>query len=116
MPEHDEQVVAGVRQRWAIPAAGFILFVGGADPRKNHRVFLQAVARSGSQLGGRALVLAGDCGTSAGKLPGNRAGARVRSRTSGVPGVSTAKISVGLYSCAICLSFLHCMRDSACRS
>ncbi|MEP7152954.1 MAG: glycosyltransferase family 1 protein [Nitrospira sp.] len=60
VPEHDEQVMADVRQRWAIPAAGFILFVGGADPRKNHRVFLQAVARSRSQLGGRALVLVGD--------------------------------------------------------
>ncbi len=60
VPEHDEQVVADVRQRWAIPAAGFILFVGGADPRKNHRVFLQAVARSRSQLGGRAIVLVGD--------------------------------------------------------
>ncbi|MGZ8394691.1 MAG: glycosyltransferase family 4 protein [Nitrospira sp.] len=60
VPEHDEQVVADVRQRWAIPAAGFILFVGGADPRKNHRVFLQAVARSRSHLGGRAIVLVGD--------------------------------------------------------
>ena len=60
VPEHDERVAAGVRQRWAIPAAGFILFVGGADPRKNHRGFLQAVARSRSQLGGRAIVLVGD--------------------------------------------------------
>ena len=49
-----------LRARWAIPTAGFILFVGGADPRKNHRVFLQAVAQSRSQLGGRAVVLVGD--------------------------------------------------------
>lgn len=59
-PVLDEQAMTASMQRWAIPSAGFILFVGGADPRKNHRVFLQAVARSRSQLGGRAIVLVGD--------------------------------------------------------
>ncbi len=59
-PLCSEQVRAELRERWAIPAAGFILFVGGADPRKNHAGFLQAVARSRSQLGGRAIVLVGD--------------------------------------------------------
>ncbi|WHZ15608.1 MAG: Glycosyltransferase [Nitrospira sp.] len=60
VPEQDGQVMAELRQRWAIPAGGFILFVGGADPRKNHRVFLQAVAQVRSQLGGRAILLVGD--------------------------------------------------------
>ncbi|MBA2486246.1 MAG: glycosyltransferase family 4 protein [Nitrospira sp.] len=59
-PVHDDQVMAGLRERWAIPAAGFILFVGGADPRKNHDVFLQAVANVRPQLGGRVIILAGD--------------------------------------------------------
>ncbi len=59
-PLANEEVRAEVCARWAIPAAGFILFVGGADPRKNHRGFLQAVARSRSQLGGRAILLVGD--------------------------------------------------------
>ena len=59
-PVRSEQAMAGLRDRWAIPAAGFILFVGGADPRKNHRVFLQAVAKVRPQLGGRVIVLAGD--------------------------------------------------------
>lgn len=59
-PGQDEQEVADLRRRWAIPPAGFILFVGGADPRKNHRVFLQAVAQSRSQLGERVIVLVGD--------------------------------------------------------
>jgi glycosyltransferase involved in cell wall biosynthesis len=56
----DNRDVADLRRRWAIPAAGFILFVGGADPRKNHRVFLQAVTQLRSQLGGRVIVLVGD--------------------------------------------------------
>ena len=60
VPVRDEQVLAELRARWAIPSAGFILFVGGADPRKNHRVFLEAVAQSRSRLGGRAIVLVGD--------------------------------------------------------
>lgn len=59
-PGCDEQEVAELRRRWAIPPAGFILFVGGADPRKNHRLFLQAVAQSRSQLGERVMVLVGD--------------------------------------------------------
>lgn len=59
-PEHNDQHVAELRRRWAIPTAGFILFVGGADPRKNHRVFLQAVAQLRSQLGERVMVLVGD--------------------------------------------------------
>ncbi|HVG02757.1 MAG TPA: glycosyltransferase family 1 protein [Nitrospira sp.] len=59
-PRQDQQEVFDLRRRWAIPKAGYILFVGGADPRKNHRVFLQAVAQSRSELGGRAILLVGD--------------------------------------------------------
>jgi Glycosyltransferase len=59
-PVGSESATAELRERWAIPEAGFILFVGGADPRKNHRIFLQAVAQSRQQLGGRAIVLVGD--------------------------------------------------------
>ncbi|HNV25359.1 MAG TPA: glycosyltransferase family 1 protein [Nitrospira sp.] len=59
-PLCNDQIRAEVRTRWSIPPAGFILFVGGADPRKNHVGFLQAVASCRSQLGGRAIVLVGD--------------------------------------------------------
>jgi glycosyltransferase involved in cell wall biosynthesis len=59
-PLGNEQIRAELRKRWSIPSAGFILFVGGADPRKNHVGFLQAVAKCRSQLEGRAIVLVGD--------------------------------------------------------
>jgi glycosyltransferase involved in cell wall biosynthesis len=59
-PVQEEQVRAELHERWSIPSAGFILFVGGADPRKNHRVFLEAVANLHRQLEGRAVVLVGD--------------------------------------------------------
>lgn len=59
-PLRQAEVRAELFHRWDIPAAGFILFVGGADPRKNHAVFLQAVAKVRAQLGGRAVLLVGD--------------------------------------------------------
>lgn len=49
-----------LRERLGIGAQGFVLFVGGADPRKNHRGFLEAVALMRPQLGGRQVVLIGD--------------------------------------------------------
>jgi glycosyltransferase involved in cell wall biosynthesis len=38
----------------------FLLFVGGADPRKNHRVLLAAYSRRPKQLGRHRVVLVGD--------------------------------------------------------
>jgi glycosyltransferase involved in cell wall biosynthesis len=59
-PGHDQQPVSDLHRRWAIPPAGYILFVGGADPRKNHQVFLKAVAQWRSKLEGRVILLVGD--------------------------------------------------------
>lgn len=55
-----DEIKTEVRARWSLPLAGYLLFVGGADPRKNHVGFLQAVARCRAQLEGRAIVLVGD--------------------------------------------------------
>jgi len=59
-PVRDEALCAEVRRRLELPEAGFLLFVGGADPRKNHRGFLQAVARCRDKLNDRVVVLVGD--------------------------------------------------------
>jgi glycosyltransferase involved in cell wall biosynthesis len=59
-PVKDDQSMACLRDKLNIPKAGFVLFVGGADPRKNHRVFLQAVSLAMPALRGRAVILAGD--------------------------------------------------------
>lgn len=56
----DDAAMAQLRHRLQLPAGGFVLFVGGADPRKNHRTFLRAAAQQESKLGGRTLVLVGD--------------------------------------------------------
>jgi glycosyltransferase involved in cell wall biosynthesis len=59
-PVKDDHEMALMRRSLAIPDAGFILFVGGADPRKNHRTFLQGLSQCVPALRGRAVVLVGD--------------------------------------------------------
>lgn len=59
-PVRDADAMQRLRQQLQLPAGGFVLFVGGADPRKNHRTFLQAAAQQAKQLGDRTLVLVGD--------------------------------------------------------
>ena len=59
-PVIDDQAMARLGGKLELPKAGFILFVGGADPRKNHRTFLQAVSLCVPALQGRAVVLVGD--------------------------------------------------------
>lgn len=59
-PASDGNALSEIRQRFSIQGERFILFVGGADPRKNHRTFLAACARKVKQLEGCSLVLVGD--------------------------------------------------------
>jgi glycosyltransferase involved in cell wall biosynthesis len=59
-PVTDDGTMQALRRSIGIPDAGFLLFVGGADPRKNHRTFLEAVDRCLPSLGDRAVVLVGD--------------------------------------------------------
>ena len=58
-PRRDDQAMAKLRQRLGLAAERYVLFVGGADPRKNHRLFLEAAAQQRTRLGARALVLVG---------------------------------------------------------
>jgi glycosyltransferase involved in cell wall biosynthesis len=45
-PERDDQKFQELQSRLHIPARPFVLFVGGAEPRKNHSVLFNAFARS----------------------------------------------------------------------
>jgi glycosyltransferase involved in cell wall biosynthesis len=58
-PCHDAEGFASLKRRIGLTEDEFILFVGGADPRKNHRILLEAASLIPSQLSGRKLVLAG---------------------------------------------------------
>ncbi|MGH7255735.1 MAG: glycosyltransferase family 4 protein, partial [Nitrospirales bacterium] len=49
-----------LRNRLGIPTDRFILFVGGADPRKNHRTLVKAYAERAAALKECSLVLVGD--------------------------------------------------------
>ena len=59
VPSRDEAAMAVVRKRLGLTSDRYILFVGGADPRKNHRVFLEASSRVRDRLEDRQLLLVG---------------------------------------------------------
>lgn len=59
-PVGDEPGLADLRARFAIPTERYLLFVGGADPRKNHQTLLRAYARLSDLLPAHSLVLVGD--------------------------------------------------------
>ena len=58
-PRQDESAMAELRKRIGLKAARYVLFIGGADPRKNHQTFLEAAERVRKKLGPRMLVLVG---------------------------------------------------------
>ncbi len=59
-PNQDPEAFADLRQRLEIPEQRFILFVGGANPRKNHRALLRAYTRRLPRLERYGLVMVGD--------------------------------------------------------
>ncbi len=59
-PSRDPRAVEDLRRRIGFTADKFILFIGGADPRKNHATLVEAFAGRAKQLKSHALVLVGD--------------------------------------------------------
>ncbi len=59
-PDNDETRWVDARARLGLPDRPFILFVGGAEPRKNHRVLFKAFAQCPSLLKECSLVVVGD--------------------------------------------------------
>jgi glycosyltransferase involved in cell wall biosynthesis len=59
-PTPDPRALSELTRRLAVPTEHFLLFVGGADPRKNHGTFLQAFARCVARLPGHSVILVGD--------------------------------------------------------
>jgi glycosyltransferase involved in cell wall biosynthesis len=59
-PERDDQKLQEVQARLHIPFRPFVLFVGGAEPRKNHTVVFNAFARSPQLAKSLSLVAIGE--------------------------------------------------------
>jgi len=59
-PSRDPAEFADLRRRIGLSDAPFILFVGGADPRKNHQAVVRAFAKRADELNRVSLVLIGD--------------------------------------------------------
>ncbi|HSQ92557.1 MAG TPA: glycosyltransferase family 1 protein [Nitrospiraceae bacterium] len=58
-PCRDDQAMAELRKRIGLTSEHYVLFIGGADPRKNHQIFLEAAEMVRKKLGSRMLVLVG---------------------------------------------------------
>jgi glycosyltransferase involved in cell wall biosynthesis len=58
-PRQDAAAFMDLKQRIGLTADRFILFIGGADPRKNHRVVMEAASLMPAHLEKRTLVFAG---------------------------------------------------------
>jgi len=59
VPRRDDQAMAELRKRIGLTAEHYVLFIGGADPRKNHQIFLEAAEMVRKKLGSRMLILVG---------------------------------------------------------
>jgi glycosyltransferase involved in cell wall biosynthesis len=59
VPRRDDPAMAELRKRIGLTAERYVLFIGGADPRKNHQIFLEAAEMVRKKLGSRMLVLVG---------------------------------------------------------
>ncbi|MDN5942912.1 MAG: glycosyltransferase family 4 protein [Nitrospira sp.] len=58
-PRSGDPAMAELRKRIGLTSERYVLFIGGADPRKNHQIFLEAAELVRKKLGPRMLVLAG---------------------------------------------------------
>ena len=58
-PRRDDPAMVELRKRIGLKAEPYVLFIGGADPRKNHQIFLEAAEMVRRKLGSRMLVLVG---------------------------------------------------------
>jgi glycosyltransferase involved in cell wall biosynthesis len=59
VPRRDDQMMAELRKRIGLKTEQYVLFIGGADPRKNHQIFLEAAELVRKKLGSRMLILVG---------------------------------------------------------
>ncbi len=59
VPRPGDPAMAELRKRIGLRSERYVLFIGGADPRKNHQIFLEAAELVRKKLGPRMLVLVG---------------------------------------------------------
>ena len=103
-PERNDQKFQEIAARLHIPARPFVLFVGGAEPRKNHTVLFEAFARSPRLAKSLSLVAIGE-------VQSRRASLMVTARELGItdsvccPGYVSIEDLRMLYSHAECFVF-----------
>jgi Glycosyltransferase len=113
VPRRDDRAMAELRNRIGLTSGHYVLFIGGADPRKNHQIFLEAAEMVRKKLGSRRLVLVGSPTHPFGSYEES---ARRRSLTEQV--LCPGRLSTMICSCCIlptCLSSPRCTKGLGCR-
>ncbi len=90
-----EENVAGswrTLARYPLPSRRFVLFVGGADPRKNHRLLLNAMARCPGLLKTHCVVVVGHAQDRSEHVMDNAGGLGIRDRVVCVGQVSVSEL------------------------
>ena len=58
-PDHGEPAWSKTKQTLELPDGAYVLFVGGADPRKNHRLICRALSQASAPLRDYPLIMVG---------------------------------------------------------
>ena len=58
-PDHHERAWLETKRSLGLPDGAYLLFVGGADPRKNHRIVFRAVSQAPASLRDYPLIMVG---------------------------------------------------------
>ena len=93
----DEHRFATLRSRINLGSEPYILFVGGADPRKNHKTFFQAYSCHSDLYEKYCIVVVGNPHNRFGTLLGSSQSVNIRHRLVSVESVSTENLRL-LYS------------------
>ena len=58
-PDHDESAWLKTKRALRLPDGAYLLFVGGADPRKNHRIICRALSQASAPLREYSFIMVG---------------------------------------------------------
>ncbi|RMH08152.1 MAG: glycosyltransferase family 1 protein [Nitrospirae bacterium] len=103
-PDHDRATWIQVKQHLGLPDNPYLLFMGGADPRKNHRLVYRVLSRAPSTLRDYVLVAVGSHRSRGGDLVETAREMKIAERVHAVGSVTTPVLRL-LYSHATALVF-----------
>lgn len=103
-PDHDEEKFNKLREAIGLPVCPFILFLGGANPRKNHQALLRAFAKDSFLRENYVVVVVGSKNFKSSSIADTILDAKLSGKVVSVEQVSSSDLRV-LYSKAALFVF-----------